>query len=280
MEIKMEQCCSAIKWPYQFNSLMLKSIITEVLLIQLFFLIIPSVISSQTEAKWNYNIEQELKKELTQKPLLNDVIQKNIDQDGSKWKLPQIESSLKFNAGQFIFFTAGWAGVAAILQWCINQMANPPLSKANFQKNMIQTTAIGGAFGVFWYIIFGSDNTSYEEPQTQKEGWYGIQQGWDYTYPDATVNKEGDMGYELTVSGPTGKCLPGHWYSTTIIESGELPPGLQLYTDPLQIKGIPEERGNWIVTMRTKDIQCEGSTYKDYVQKLIFHIKGSGKVIH
>ena len=89
----------------------------------------------------------------------------------------------------------------------------------------------------------------------------------------------GQVGHPLSVSRPTAYCLPGGaWGGTPVVVSGELPRGLSLASDG-EIRGIPEERGHWIVTLAMTNLTCLGASHGRFQQQLRFHITGSGRVI-
>lgn len=92
---------------------------------------------------------------------------------------------------------------------------------------------------------------------------------------------DGKVGYPLHVNGPSAVCRPaGGFTGYPSVVKGVLPPGLNFQGG--EIKGIPTERGNWIVTVALSGITCNGSAYKGYErfeQQLRFHITGSGVVI-
>lgn len=88
----------------------------------------------------------------------------------------------------------------------------------------------------------------------------------------------GEVGRRLVVSGPTASCTPDpNWAGTPRIISGDLPPGMN-FDSKLGIKGTPREKGDWIVQVELKDLQCNGVTYMGFSQELRFHISDSAKV--
>lgn len=122
-------------------------------------------------------------------------------------------------------------------------------------------------------MFFASATPNRTTQQKLKPGWYGISTGWNNWNSDI----DGQVGYQLYVSAPTGRCEPSRsWSANVSIVSGNLPPGLRFESH--RIIGIPTERGHWIVKLRLYDIQCGGSYYKDFEQELRFHITGSGRV--
>lgn len=92
------------------------------------------------------------------------------------------------------------------------------------------------------------------------------------------IDINGEVGYQLTVIGPRAHCSAGGWSGTTVITSGQLPPGL-VKDDKDYISGVPTERGHWIVELTMNPLSCGGATFWGFSQKLLFHISGSGKVI-
>lgn len=129
---------------------------------------------------------------------------------------------------------------------------------------------------VAYFLMFLASTTQRKTTKTvTKPGWYGIVQGWN----NWTTNVEGQVGYQLYVSGPTGRCEPSKsWSGGASLIAGTLPPGLTLNSAPFTISGIPKERGHWLVKLRMSNIQCGGLYYKDFEQELNFHITGTGKV--
>lgn len=127
-----------------------------------------------------------------------------------------------------------------------------------------------------YFIMFLASSTQKTTSKTvTKPGWYGISQGWN----NWSTNVDGQVGYQLFVSGPTGRCEPSKsWTASSSVVSGTLPPGLTLNSAPFTITGIPRERGHWIVKLRMSNIECGGLYYKDFEQELNFHITGTGKV--
>lgn len=109
---------------------------------------------------------------------------------------------------------------------------------------------------------------------TYKPGWYGVERGWN----NWNTNVDGQVGYELYVDPPRGRCEPyKNWTGSSSVVSGTLPPGLTI-TSNSTITGIPRERGHWLVKLRMSNIQCGGVYYKDFEQELNFHITGTMKV--
>lgn len=119
-------------------------------------------------------------------------------------------------------------------------------------------------------------------------------QGWNYssTYYDGVqgnegtavdVDIDGEVGHPVYVNGPTANCEPnGNWTLRIEVATGTLPPGLELVMEGSgygAIKGIPQERGHWIVTMRAYDLKCNDGGYEGFTQQVRFHISGTGKVI-
>lgn len=89
----------------------------------------------------------------------------------------------------------------------------------------------------------------------------------------------GEVGHPMSVSQPTAACLPGGaWSGAPVVVSGELPRGLYL-ADGGEIRGIPEGRGHWIVTLSMTNITCLGVSYGGFRQQLRFHITGTGRVM-
>lgn len=127
-----------------------------------------------------------------------------------------------------------------------------------------------------YFIMFMASSTQKTTTKTTyKPGWYGITEGWNNWVRDV----DGQVGYQLYVSGPKGRCEPSKsWTANSTIVSGSLPPGLTLNSAPSTITGIPRERGHWIVKLKMYNIECGGNYYKDFEQELNFHITGSGKV--
>jgi hypothetical protein len=109
--------------------------------------------------------------------------------------------------------------------------------------------------------------------ETAAPGFYGLQL-WQ---PD-DIN--GEVGHPVHVGGPRAWCLPSRrFWGRVSIESGVLPPGLSIDNDAYDIKGIPLERGHWIVRLRYYDIHCGDKVYEGGSKELRFHITGSGRVI-
>jgi hypothetical protein len=109
--------------------------------------------------------------------------------------------------------------------------------------------------------------------ETAAPGLYGLEL---WGPPDI----KGEVGYPLFVNGPRAWCLPTRRFSGSVeIVSGRLPPGLNIdYGEGLHIRGIPTERGHWIVRIRYYDIHCNDKVYTGDTAELRFHITGSGRV--
>jgi hypothetical protein len=95
---------------------------------------------------------------------------------------------------------------------------------------------------------------------------------------------DGQVGYPLDIGYPTLLCLPARkWSGRVSIVSGQFPPGISLHDSDLSIKGIPTERGHWIVKLKLYDINCNGEIWqlKEYIAttEIRFHITGSGRVV-
>ncbi len=90
--------------------------------------------------------------------------------------------------------------------------------------------------------------------------YVGQWQGWE---PSGDVS--GEVGHPLRIEGPRGGagCLP--WSVGYIgIETGQLPPGLTIKTndnDLGDVSGIPTQHGDWVVTLKLKDLKCGGHRY-------------------
>jgi hypothetical protein len=126
-----------------------------------------------------------------------------------------------------------------------------------------------------YFIMFLGSATQRTTTTSYKPGWYGITEGWNNWVRDV----DGQVGYQLFVSSPKGRCEPSKsWSANSMIVSGTLPPGLTLNSAPSTITGIPRERGHWLVKLKMYNIECGGLYYKDFEQELNFHITGSGKV--
>ena len=104
-------------------------------------------------------------------------------------------------------------------------------------------------------------------------GLYGLT-GWNYW----TADINGEVGHRLFVQGPTARCEPSRkWDTQYRVLSGKLPPGMDILNS-LDIVGIPEDRGHWIVRLQIYDVECGGNYYQGFDQELRFHITGSGRV--
>jgi hypothetical protein len=120
-------------------------------------------------------------------------------------------------------------------------------------------------------------------PPAKEPGFYGVDHGWN----GGSGEINGEVGHPLYVASPTAGCVNpgtggawGNWSSTSGIDQGTLPPGISM--DGANIKGIPTERGHWIVTLRMSNITCNDKQYDQnaFTQQLIFHITGTGQVIN
>ena len=109
--------------------------------------------------------------------------------------------------------------------------------------------------------------------ETAAPGLYGLQL---WGPPD--INAE--VGHPVFVNGPRAWCLPSRRFSGRVsIESGRLPPGLALDNEGYHIKGIPTERGHWIVKLKYYDVHCGDKVYDGATTEIRFHITGSGRVV-
>ncbi len=97
------------------------------------------------------------------------------------------------------------------------------------------------------------------------------------------IDIDGEVGYPLHVESPRANCQPGgSWTYSAEVSDGTLPPGVYMSTASGEygvIKGIPTQRGHWIVEVRAYNFRCQGNNYMGFRQQLRFHIKGSGQVI-
>ena len=87
----------------------------------------------------------------------------------------------------------------------------------------------------------------------------------------------GTLNASCLVQGSNGHLTFGSGSYSVTITSGSLPPGLQLNSSSGEISGIPTERGHFVLTLSFSGYCADGS-YSD-TKQLIFHVKGSGKVV-
>jgi hypothetical protein len=127
--------------------------------------------------------------------------------------------------------------------------------------------------------------------ESGKPGLYGVS-GWSPQWERPycatggglssciSLDIDGEVGYPLTVNGPTASCRPGGSWSASPVEitASKLPPGLS-FNDSFGITGIPTQRGHWPLGLKLATITCNGRTYDGLTQQLRFHIKGSGRVV-
>ncbi len=124
--------------------------------------------------------------------------------------------------------------------------------------------------------------------KTKKTGIHNVN-GWSYSncyFHDRNAigscnskDIDGKVGYQLYVDGLRANCGPDNkWHTSKKILTGTLPPGLAFVSGGSNIKGIPEKRGHWIVTIKVDNLYCQGKSYYGLKQELRFHITGSGKV--
>ncbi|MEK6372113.1 MAG: hypothetical protein AABO58_05405 [Acidobacteriota bacterium] len=147
----------------------------------------------------------------------------------------------------------------------------------------LSIAAYGGSILTLLFALAGC--ATLDTPQTENPGVYGLK-GWNYssvwssptenTVEAADIN--GEVGHPLTVEGPRMRVSPsGNWTGNKSVVSGSLPPGLTM-DNYGQIKGIPTERGHWIVKVELGTVTAVGQTWLGFTQELRFHITGSGKV--
>ena len=110
--------------------------------------------------------------------------------------------------------------------------------------------------------------------------------GWDRSKVDdnneaVSIDITGEVGHSLFVLAPTTKCisLSGDWTGYPKIISGKLPRGM-VFDKLNRIKGVPTERGHYILKIEMNTIKCNDNSYKGISQVLRFHIMSKGCTIN
>ena len=80
-----------------------------------------------------------------------------------------------------------------------------------------------------------------------------------------------EVGHHMSAS-PRATCVGSWSVQSTQLVRGRLPPGLTL--DGTRIEGTPQRPGNWSVTIRYFQPQCNGKVYADKDVPVDFNIKG------
>lgn len=103
------------------------------------------------------------------------------------------------------------------------------------------------------------------EAAAQTVGWtclpgYG---GCDeYGTPASTANATVGLPFEWRL---TAKCNTGEWYVDSVtVNTGRLPPGLEIEPDKFRIVGVPTRAGSFSFQMLFRGISCPGSAYLPY----------------
>ena len=125
-----------------------------------------------------------------------------------------------------------------------------------------------------------------KQAQTKQAlGLYGLT-GWNASLLGANnetagIDINGEIGHYLFVLAPTAKCVSvsGNWTGYPKIISGKLPPGIE-FDMSNRIKGVPTERGHYILKIEMNTIKCNDSSYKGITQVLRFHIMSKGCTIN
>ena len=151
-------------------------------------------------------------------------------------------------------------------------------------KDTAETLILLVAIATIGFLLACAGAQRYEP---KSPGMYGLK-GWNFAEiwgeQAADVDVNGEVGHPVHVWGPQCNCVTNAGKSqpwsgdTRIVSASGLPPGLE-FRDGDHIKGIPKERGHWIVTLELYNLECGGNHYKGFRQEVRFHITGTGKVI-
>ena len=84
----------------------------------------------------------------------------------------------------------------------------------------------------------------------------------EYGSPSSTAHATVGLPFEWRL---TARCNTGEWNLTAAeVQTGRLPPGLDIEPDKFRIVGVPTRAGSFSFQMMFRGISCPGSNYLPY----------------
>ena len=100
------------------------------------------------------------------------------------------------------------------------------------------------------------------EAEAQTVGWTCLPNYGGCGAQTSTANATVGLPFEWRL---TAHCNTGEWYvGSAEIQTGRLPPGLEIEPEFFRIVGVPTRAGSFSFQMLLRGIECPGSNYLPY----------------